>query len=212
MLEVLISICQINVALGILYVGLGESRFREKLYAAVETQIKNKDFVNVDINSKAYSSLITGDSEFADFHHLVRDWICELPENRQAGLLSSHWQALTQDDSGEIQSKKRKLPYRYHAFLQNIDKWIVSIVTIIPSFVAIWGLLYLQWSGIAIEQGSGLAIIYLLGLVFGQLVPVGFLVAGLRISRSVRNQLNEAVEYLMTKYSERLASQQLTKA
>lgn len=61
-MSVLIAMCQVNIALGILYLGLPESRYREKLIETILTRLADSKCDEMDVVSTDYAKLTSRDN------------------------------------------------------------------------------------------------------------------------------------------------------
>jgi len=81
----LIALCQVNVALGILYIGLREARYRQKAYESIVEILNAHKYCRVT-DSTHFTEMLLSEGVFARKHHLIVDWIRELPGQIQAKL------------------------------------------------------------------------------------------------------------------------------
>lgn len=67
--------CQVNIALGILYLGLPESRYREKLIETILGRLADSGCDEMDVGSTPYRGIMNADNTFADHHHYILGWV-----------------------------------------------------------------------------------------------------------------------------------------
>ena len=73
---VFLAMCQVNIALGILYLNLKESRYREKLIETILGRLADSGCDDMEVRSTPYGNIMNADKTFADHHslHSGLDW------------------------------------------------------------------------------------------------------------------------------------------
>ena len=207
---VLVDILQVNVALGILYTGLRQFRFRERLYQNIREAIEDSEFVEVTKWQEGLVELFQGDIEFSVHFHTIRDWIRELPDSEREkihGLKQFHFSAPKQEDKG---SKKFQPPnwflIRIHkAFLRNIDKIGVWVLAIVPAMAAMWAMAGWKEFCYVTEIAVGVA-------VFGQFVLVVTVLVGRTMAHDAETGIRSALKYVLASFRERVAEDEVGEA
>ena len=192
MLDILLSMLQINVALGILYIGLEVARYRKRLIAQLETIKQNEvDLLVLDADGNlsdsrlnAYSNLLGRDSNFGKAHYYLCTWVCELPVRQDM-------------DSGELEAdlfsqaeRMPKPPRLYRWFKGDLDRWTTFVVTSLIPIGLTWGLV-IHPDYILKFQSS----VYV-ALIVGQACVVAHVVAGWLMVKHYIKKFSEAVKLL----------------
>ena len=184
MLDILLSMMQINIALGILYIGLGVSRYRNRLHEAIVASIHARVGTRDDSTASIYAQMLDDDDEFREKHDKVSLWIGELPDRysnqlvgTSAGLFS------TKTEGVQVPPK----PYRWYKF--NLDRWITFIIaSVIP--------IGLTWYLAVCPSNPPPGIIYPV-LAIGQVLVAGHVLAGWWMVRHYRDDFSEALKYVV---------------
>ena len=198
---VLVGIFQINVTLGILYIGLKQFRFRENLYADIVQLINHHCYA--DIHQSDHSDLLKNDSDFSTHYHTIREWIIALPDNYQQKLDGIEtFKFLTPKEEST-----RRLLRLHNWFLKDRDKRWVWRVTIMPSLAALW--IYLS----PIFANSPVILFFLGTAISGQLILIfnaflGYLI----VLRKTKEQLNRSLPFVMDKHRKQEADKDVNEA
>lgn len=207
---VLVGIFQINVALGILYIGLQQFRFRENLYDDIVQLINQHGYADI-YQSGHKAHLLDNDSSFAIHYHTIREWMIALPANYQQKLEGIYQQKLEGIEIFEVPTSEgeptQRLLRLHNWFLKDRDKHLVWGITIIPSLVALW----LCLSPIFANSH----VFYLLfgAAVFGQLILiVNALLGYLIVLRRTKEQLNRSLSFVMDKHQKQEARDEVKEA
>lgn len=154
-----IALFQLNVALGILYLGLPSYRSRENYYNTVVEHINTQNYSETFSRSvkKFRDALMDNDSKFSRHHHYVRKKIVGLP--------SSHYDRLegkaTFRRHQQTQNASKKWHHRWCGWLrENWDKCIVGVFAVIIPTLILW-IYYVanlplpkRWESISIACGQ----------------------------------------------------------
>ena len=187
---VLISIFQLNVTLGILYIGLPEFRFRMGLYDVVIDRINHYRFFEIYEGKTDLGQLLASDGAFSERLNEVQDWVIELPPEYLEKLPPRINQHIRNYKPSE-KKRDRCLWSLYKWFANGRDKVLIWILTLVIAFVAIWGralfpdLLKDYNSIVQIIAGIGFLNI-ILHLIFGFILPSSF-----------QKKFNASIEYVM---------------
>lgn len=191
-MSVLIAMCQVNIALGILYLGLPESRYREKLIETILTRLADSKCDEMDVVSTDYAKLTSRDNTFSKHHHYILDWIGEVPSDR----LTGRWTELL--DSPEYKGPTwitRDL--RYWWYKHGVDQWWTLFILVILPISGIW--LSAFYDSFAVESAEILWTV----LGIGQLSTVVHVITGRRMATRIGRQITKKGEYLSGKLWER---------
>lgn len=181
-MDELLSLLQINIALGILYIGLRGGRYREKLLRSLAELIESK--IERLSTATEYDRLAGSDEKFQKRHHTVARWIPELPADRIADI----------DTVTKRFGTTRKPPMLYRWFRGNWDKHICFTVLTILGIIMTWT---------AANLGNSALSQPILGIMYGLIALGQFLVslhvvAGSWMVRHYRDQCKKALNYLET--------------
>lgn len=194
--------CQVNIALGILYLGLPESRYREKLIETILGKL-----ADMDVGSTPYLKIMGTDNTFADHHHYILGWVGEVPTKkdrrgaRQAQLPEKWIKLLDDQDYSEPQWLKRDR--RYWWYRSAGDKWWTLIVLVILPILGMW--LSEFYSSFAAKLATILWIV--LGL--GQLSIVMHVLVGRGMATRIDKQIEKRSKYMSRKLNERSAADEM---
>lgn len=191
-MSVFLAMCQVNIALGILYLNLKESRYREKLIETIRGRLSDSGRDDMDERSTRYTNLLRTDERFAAHHHYILGWVGEFPTQKDK------WIKLLDDQ----QHNKRpwfKRDWRYWWYKGAWDQWWTLIVLVILPILGMW--LSQFHSMFAVKLATMLWIV--LGL--GQLSIVMHVLVGRRMATRIGRQITKKSEYLSRKLNERSA-------
>ena len=132
-ISALTDVLQVNVALGILYIGLKRFRLRNELYAKVVRTVNENNFGDISQSSDA-DSLFRTDREFSEAYHKIVEWIRELPINYQNKLKNINENLLQPEDA----ARTRTLPLRHRWILSGGDRIAVWLLTLLLSMAGVW--------------------------------------------------------------------------
>ena len=199
---VLVGIFQVNVTLGILYIGLQQFRFRENLYDDIVQLINRHGYADI-YQSGHKDHLLGNDSSFAIHYHTIREWMIALPDNYQQKLEGIE---IFEFHTSEGEPTQRLL--RLHNwFLKDRDKHLIWGITIIPSLIALWLCLS------PIFANSHVFYTLFGTAVFGQLILiVNALLGYLIVLRKTKEQLNRSLSFVMDKHKKREARDEVKEA
>ena len=76
-LDILLCLLQINVAIGILYIGLPTARYRNRLHSEITKIMRGRES---EIERVAYRDAMLN-QKFADTHYYVSMWLQEIPDS-----------------------------------------------------------------------------------------------------------------------------------
>ena len=200
-LATIVAILQVDIALGILYVGLKEFRFREKLHHNIATAISDSGFVTLARSNTLLGKLFAEDNEFSRHYHTVREWILELPDSDR--------QKIERIDELNIALNRPERPVspsiqRDKWFLRDRDKRMVWAVVIVPSLAVMWLLVFFQ--------AGGTQVLGVITGILGQLVLARNVFLGRVLARRAEREVQDSVKYIMNKYGEQRAESDVNKA
>lgn len=190
-MSVFIAMCQVNIALGILYLGLPESRYREKLIETILARLTDSGCDDMDVVSADYTRLTTTDETFSNHHHYILDWIGEVPTDK----LKGRWADLldSQQYRGPTWIKRDR---RYWWYKHGVDKWLTLFVLVILPILGMW--LSEFYSSFAGE--SSMVSWMVLGI--GQLSIAMHVIIGRRMATRIGGQISRKSEYVSRKFYE----------
>ena len=193
-----IALFQLNVALGILYLGLPNFRSREDYYDMVVEHINTQKYSDTfDAAVKKFRDiLMENDSKFARYHHFVRKKIVGLPSpyyDKLDGSAVFRWQQQAQNSSN-------KWHHRWCGwFGDNWDKCIVGLFAVLIPTLVLWA--YLLWPSKAHpkfwENFS---------IACGQISVFVFFYSGQEILKRSETRLYNALQYMTKAISMEQAS------
>ena len=191
-LDILLSMLQINVALGILYIGLEVARYRKRLTAQLE-EIKQTevDILVLDADGKlsetrlkAYRNLLGRDSDFGTAHYYLCTWIGELPVRQDV-------------DSGEPEAelfsqveRVPEPPRLYRWYRGDLDRWTTFVVTSLIPIGLTWGLV--MYTDDILKFHSWVYVF----LIAGQSLVAAHVIAGWLMVRHYTKKFSVAVKLL----------------
>lgn len=144
-MAILLCMLQINVALGILYIGLQPARYRNRIYKNIVVEcIGNADTLRQlggsTKHKDGYNSKVAGDTNLSNCHHTVAMWVGELPEAYRKDLPSDMPTNINRHDSGTLEVP----PWDYRWFKSNFDGNVIIFMCSIIPIIYLWLLLPLQ--------------------------------------------------------------------
>ena len=130
-LETLLAWIQINVAAGLLYIGLPAARHRNKLLDAIAERLEAESFEDEELWSRnSYLDLLRG-PKFQKAHNLVATWFSELLESKTSKLSA----VTAQFFAPQSEDGANKPPYSYLWFKNNLDKGMVILATFSSAYL-----------------------------------------------------------------------------
>jgi hypothetical protein len=194
----LVALCQVNVALGVFYVGLREARYRNKLYAEIVTIFNARlGALGMDGRVSRFPDFCFMDSKFAKMHHFVMEWIRELPEDFKEKLTEiSKWQTPSGQarisESSDLWSRVKHIWFKTHG-----DKWVIWLLTITPALTIIWCFL-IRPSLISMILANFWGVMIISFVVFlGEAMLVFCVWSGRQMRRKIANKLEGAIGYIV---------------
>ena len=179
-MDELLSLLQINIALGILYIGLRGGRYRQKLLRLLAKLIDHR--AQQFREAPEYDRLAGVDDKFQKRHHAVARWVSELPADRMDDI-----DAVTR----RFATTKRP-PLLYRWFRGNWDKRVCFTVLTILGIAMSWSVVYL---GDDVLGSPALRIMY--GLIaLGQVLVSFHVVVGSWMVSHYSSQCERALDYL----------------
>ena len=206
---VVVELLQVNIALGILYVGLREFRFRERLYHNMVKAISESGFVGITKSQETLASLFQENMTFGVNFHTIRDWILALPDSEREKI--DKYEELkfppAREDRNEqeLQTRSRFWMQMHNGFLNNEDKYIVWWTSIIPAMVWMWVLLW--WS-----DSNTIKVISAILAIVGLVAILGMWALGRQIAQKSEKEVQSALDYIMNRYRELKAASDVTEA
>lgn len=198
--------CQVNIALGILYLGLPESRYREKLIETILGRLADSGCDEI-VGSTPYQEIMGPDNTFADHHHYILGWVGEVTTKKdrrgaRQAQLSEKWIKLLDDqDYSEPQWLKRDR--RYWWYRSAGDKWWTLLILVILPILGMW------LSEFHSTLAAKLATTLWIALGFGQLSIVMHVLVGRRMATRIGRQIEKRSEYMSRKLNERSAADEM---
>ena len=140
-ISIIIAIVQINIALGILYVGLPKFRFRDNIYNDIVNILNANPFVDlIEERRDRFERLLMTDSEFSGHYHDLRIWLRKLPDYFRDKIQGSERFKIMQHEHAP-RSRLDHAERGFWWFEVNGDKKTVWISSIIPSIFLLWWML-----------------------------------------------------------------------
>ena len=78
-LDVVLSLLQVNVALGILYIGLEAARYRNKLHRNIVSAVSRQTPDSGQFDGDSYKAKVLDDEDLTDAYRYVSTWLAHLP-------------------------------------------------------------------------------------------------------------------------------------
>lgn len=195
-MSVFIAMCQVNIALGILYLGLPESRYREKLTETILARLSDSGCDDMDVASNRYRELMNTNKTFSAHHHDILGWVAEVPTDK----LNDKWRKLLDLQEEKRTSIKRDLVYLW--FKYRLDQWWSLVVLVILPILAVWLFEFRNEIAGALATTSW----FILGL--GQFSIAFHVIIGRRMASRVGRQIKKKSEYMSTKLNRESAESQ----
>ena len=123
-LDLLLSI---TLVLGVLYVNLPASRYRDKLYASIKRSIERR--AN-EFEPAARDEMLKSDGDFSEKYHFVSQWYGELPSGYQPSFSC--------DELFCGGAKDKSLGREYQWFKCDGDRWACMILAIAVPILHAW--------------------------------------------------------------------------
>ena len=188
---ILISIFQLNVAIGILYTALPKFRFSENLYNNVVDCINSYGFF---ANQDVAHNLAGSNDNYGVPYRYIRGLVNTLPTDFHEKL-----EGIEKFDSYTSSSPPERLWHLWHAwYAKNVDKWLVWIVSIIAPFLALWLCFF------SVEFLDYCNIVYFSTLIvfagLGQVIPIMNVLWGFWMVRKVSKKVNASLAKAMPIY------------
>ena len=182
-MDELLSLLQINIALGILYIGLRGGRYRDKLLRSLAELIGNRAQQFREVPE--YDRLAGIDDKFQKRHHAVARWVSELPADRLADM----------DTVTRRFATTKSPPLLYRWFRDNWDKRICFTVLTVLGIAMSWSVVSVVQLGEDALRPPFLGIMY--GLIAsGQVLIALHVVVGSWMVSHYSGQCDRALNYL----------------
>ena len=195
-MSVFIAMCQVNIALGILYLGLPESRYREKLTDTILSRLSDSGCDDMNVESNRYRDLMKLDGTFAVNHHYILGWVGEVPPDK----LKDKWKELLGPKKENRTSITADL--RYSWFKYRLDQWWSLVVLVILPILAVWMAEFRH------EIVGASATISCIVLGLGQLSVAVHVIIGRGIASWIGRQIVKRSEYMSSKLHKSSAESQ----
>ena len=184
---------QINVALGILYVGLSKFRFRENLYDSIVERINFHEYLEKPFDDVA--SGLVHNTGFHDKHKYIRSVVAILSEEYVARLKGDKNKLFPKDEKGNPPPTPDPPP-EYCRFTEDRDKYWVGISNIIISLLALWILCFFRVPPPVEASFFGWVLIIVFGLLAltGQGIFGFYVYFGLRMGQKIKDELDNSLE------------------
>ena len=196
----LVQILQVNIALGILYVGLKEFRFREKLFSKIAETISDYDFVSLLREQNRLGILFSSSEKFSEHFHIILKWIRELPDDYRLKIKGIETCSIPESQPGKTTQASLRL---HRWFLKNRDKYLAWYATIIPSLLTIWWAYFFG----TINQEIGLSV-----AVVGELVLVVHVILGRKMAQGAQAQVSHSTKIVMEQFRKKVAENEMKEA
>lgn len=192
--------CQVNIALGILYLNLKESRYREKLIETILGKLAASGCDDMDVRSTPYIDIMNADKTFADHHHYILDWIGEVPTNKLTTKWTKWKEILNHQQRNRPLWIKRDRPYFWYNY--RVDKWLTLFLLVIFPILSLW--LSEFYSEFAVKSAA----ILWFWLGIGQFSIVMHVLFGRIMAIRIGRKITRRSEYMSRKLNEHSADLQ----
>ena len=145
-----IALCQVNIAIGFVYIGLREFRYRESLSDSVWSSFFASGCDDMDPSSVQYSALTRDDRKFVRCHEYITGWASWLILDR----LPKNWKdALS---GGSARSNLRWYNRLFTTYNDGWDKRVVFVCLILGPIAMLWAGVSAGWP---LAAGQGLVVV-----------------------------------------------------
>ena len=133
-----LSLCQINVAIGLVYIGLREFRYKRFLTDEIWSAFTGSGCDNIDFSSLWYPDLMRDDERFAKGHH----YLTRLASNLLLDKLSATWKTNLESrkssgkkkNSGRLKWPNRTLMW----YMGGPDKFMIFLFLVAFPIAMLW--------------------------------------------------------------------------
>ena len=197
---VLLAMCQVNIALGILYLNLKESRYREKLIETILGRLADSGCDDMEVRSTPYGNTMNADKTFADHHHYILDWIGEVPTNKLTTKWTKWKEILDHQQRNRPLWIKRDRPYFWYKY--RLDKWLTLFLLVIFPILGLWLAEFYR------EFAAKSAVMLWIFLGIGQISIVVHVLLGRVMATRIGRKIAKRSKYMSSKlYEDSAASQ-----
>ena len=136
-LDVVLSLLQVNVALGILYIGLEAARYRNKLHRNIVSAVGRQTPESEQFDANSFKAKILDDETLTSAYRYVSTWLVRLPSEYADQIKDTPVWALMRN----IEPSK-KAPKPYNWYRSNWDRRstfaICTMLSIANTFALLW--------------------------------------------------------------------------
>ena len=190
--DALLAMLQINIALGILYWALKDSRYRDALFDRIVARFREAKVPDEvkRISEAVFREIVLDNAKLQKLHHTVSLWREELPETHDRDIedaMAAKRFPRPEQVTRPQSDKAKGLPRRYRWYKENWDKRTsIVIATFIP--------IVLGWFIIFFDGLKAYWILAYAFLLFGQFWVAGNVVSG----RHMVSKLDQEFEQALT--------------
>ena len=183
--DILLSMLQITIVVGVLYVSLPAGRYRNKLLEKIESTWNLIE--KIDTDDPIYANLMRDNSKFSKQHHYIAMWVGELEETdwwkEPVGLNRPY-------------AKTKLLPPIYLLFKINADKIVAALIAALIPVLLNWSMIYCSYQPTISE--------FTWGTLPGQLWVGGCMVSGWVLPLWHGARFKNSMEYVSNQYRQKV--------
>ncbi len=186
----IVELCQLCIAFGLVYIGLKEARYRTRTYEKMSAELKR--LVGINADSHDYFDLLKKDPYFSECHHKIVAFMGMLPLKYVVEILDLNLPSTTK-------GKDKNLGWihtMYRFFNFNMDNYIVLAVAIIGPTLIVCGL-HVHSISSAIMFSETILWFITAYLFVALVIPLVFILFGKYMIASFTKELKLTREYIM---------------
>ena len=176
-----VAICQINVALGLVYLGLRSWRYQTRFANAITEAIKECGCDTMDVQSQEYASLTSRDPTFSKHHHRIAKYVANIPGND----LPESWARFLSVSNTEVSRV-------YDWYNRGRDKVVILVTMVVSPIIFLW------W------RAPGATIF----LALGQVAVIALIAFAWTVEKIAQKRIKNGGLYLLRRMNEASAESQ----
>ena len=153
---VTIAMCQINIAIGFVYIGLREFRYKQNPTDAIWNSFCSIGCDAMDLSSSQYTALTRDDQKFSKNHHYITGWASQLLLDR----LSEKWKNILSSSSAN--SNLSWLNRAFTWYNSGFDKRVTFLMLVVLPMLLLWINASISDTKVFLIAGQGLVALQVL--------------------------------------------------